>query len=183
MPTRLRGFIALFVIACAAPAAYAQTGGTLIPIRYRTYIGINPLGVPFDVGSAELESAIAPGITLGGLASYTDVDDDRWLTFDAKVRYYPGEVVLRGFSIGLSAGSLRYSTLGSDSLGIQSRRVLNAPTVGVIADYKWMLGTERRFVVGTGLGAKRILASQEARDRVDISRAYLTARFIVGLAF
>jgi hypothetical protein len=53
----------------------------------------------------------------------------------------------------------------------------------VITDYNWMLGTERRFIVGTGLGAKRILASREARDRVDISRAYVTARFIVGLAF
>ena len=183
MPTRLRGLIAFLVIACAASPAFAQTGGTLIPIRYRTYIGINPLGIPFDVGSAELESAIAPGITFGGLASYTSVDDNRWLSFDAKVRYYPGEVVLRGFSIGLSAGSLRYSTSGSDSLGVQTRRVFNAPTIGVITDYNWMLGTERRFIVGTGLGAKRILASQEARDRVDISRAYVTVRFIVGLAF
>jgi hypothetical protein len=110
------------------------------------------------------------------------VDDDRWLTFDAKVRYYPGEVVLRGFSLGLSVGSLRYSTL-RDSIGVPFRQVLSAPTVGVIADYNWMLGTERRFVVGTGLGAKRILASQDERDRVGIDRAYLTARFIVGLAF
>ncbi|MFI5229042.1 MAG: hypothetical protein ACHQWU_08235 [Gemmatimonadales bacterium] len=174
--------IAALVFLCASRAAVAQAAGTLIPIPYRTYIGINPLGVPFDIGSAEVESAVAPGITLGGLASYTDVEGHRWLTFDAKVRYYPGEVVLRGFSIGLSAGSLRYSTR-DDSAGVPMRRVLTAPTIGVIADYNWMLGTERRFVVGTGLGAKRILASEDERNRVGADRAYLTARFIVGLAF
>ena len=183
MSTRLREFLAALVIVCAAHRAAAQGGGTLVPIPYRTYIGINPLGIPFDVGSAEVESAIAPGITLGGLASYTDVDDDRWLSFDAKVRYYPGEVVLRGFSLGLSVGSLRYSTLRPSSFGDQVRQVLTAPTVGVITDYNWMLGTERRFIVGTGLGAKRILASRDDRSRVDISRAYVTARFVVGLAF
>ncbi len=126
---------------------------------------------------------------MGGLGSLTAADDDRYLTFEFKARYYPGEVVLRGFSVGLSAGSLRYSTLVDNSaigprFGSRTRQQLTAPTIGVLTDYNWLLGTSHRFLVGTGLGAKRILASRDDRARVgDLDRAYLTARFIVGLAF
>lgn len=175
---RFRGLLAAAVLFAAARAAGAQGSGTLIPIRYRSYVAINPLGIPFDIGSIEVESAVAPGITTGGVASYTDLDDSRFLSFDFKVRYYPGEVVLRGFSLGLSAGVLRYSSV-PDTV----RQRLTAPALGVLADYNWMLGAERRFLVGTGLGAKRILATHEDRDRVGIDQAYVTVRFVVGLAF
>ncbi len=167
-------------LAAAGSPARAQSVGTLIPIPYTTYIGINPMGIPFDIGSVEVESGVAQGITLGGLASITAVDNDRYVSFDFKARYYPSEVVLHGFSLGLSVGSLRYSTIGGDSA---KRQILTAPTIGVLTDYNWMLGTSRRFLVGTGLGAKRILATRSDRDRVNINQAYLTARFVVGLAF
>jgi hypothetical protein len=39
------------------------------------------------------------------------------------------------------------------------------------------------FGVGTGVGAKRILASRERREPLDLDRAYVTARFVVGLLF
>ena len=167
----------------AVRAAGAQSSGTLIRIPYRTYVGINPMGVPFDIGSVEVENAVAAGITAGGQGSITDLGDDRFFSVDLKVRYYPGEVVLRGFSLGLSAGSLRYSSLRSLDTGGRARESLTAPTIGILADYNWLLGTSRRFVVGTGLGAKRILASRSDRDRVGLDRAYATMRFVVGLAF
>ncbi len=175
---------AAFLAPLRAPLAAQASQGTLIPIPYRTYIGINPVGIAFDIASVELESAIAPGITLGGLASYTDVSDNRFTTFDVKLRYYPGEVVLRGFSLGGTVGYTRFSNVvGSSISGAPARQSLDAPTVGIIADYNWMLGVRRRFLVGTGLGAKRVLASSEDRARVDIDRAYVTGRFIVGIAF
>lgn len=151
-----------------------------VPIPFRTYVGLNPTIIPFDFGAVELESGIAQGMTIGGVASYSDFDGDHWTTGDVKFRYYPGEVVLRGFSIGLTAGYLRLSK-NSGELG--TRETLRAPTLGVITDYNWLLGGTRRFVVGTGLGAKRILAGESRRDAVDIGKAYVTARFIVGLAF
>ena len=83
--------------------------GTLIPIPFRTYVAFDPLLVPFDIGSFEVETGIAPGITAGGVASYTNVDNERYTSVDLNLRYYPGEVVLRGFSVGLSGGFLRYS--------------------------------------------------------------------------
>ena len=172
--------IAALVLAWAP--ARAQSVGTSIPIPYTTYIGINPMGIPFDVGSVELESGVAQGITIGGLASITAVDNDRYVSFDFKTRYYPSEVVLRGFSLGLSVGSLRYSTT-RDSANLTTREILTAPTIGVLTDYNWMLGTSHRFLVGTGVGAKRILAAKSDRNRVGLDQAYLTARFVVGLAF
>src|SRR4051794_30661119 len=70
--------------------------GTLIPIPYRTFVAIDPAMIVFDFGSVEVESAVAPGVTLGGTGSITTIDGDRYTTGDFTVRYYPGEVVLRG---------------------------------------------------------------------------------------
>ena len=173
-------------LACSTFAGVVRAQATepvprpaLIPIPYRTYIALDPLIIPFDAGSAEFESGIAQGMTMGGSVSYTAFDD-RWTSADFKLRYYPGEVVLRGFSIGLTAGYLRYST---DNLPGNVRESLNTATAGVATDYNFMLGGSRRFIVGTGLGAKRILAGAEDRKRVDIGKAYVTARFVLGLAF
>jgi len=99
-------------------------------------------------------------------------------------RYYPGEIVLKGFSLGLSGGYLKYSNFVCCSVnGSSDRASLSAPTVGLALDYNWMLGGAQRFIVGTGIGAKRVLTSQSERDRVGIDRAYGTARFVVGIAF
>lgn len=188
---------ALFVVilcsrvdALRAQVMVPSSQGTLIPIPYRSYVAVDPLGVPFDIFSAEIESAVAAGITIGGAGSYTDFDDDRFTSADLKVRYYPGEVVLRGFALGASIGYLHYSTLNGTGLvqpdgapGTPLRHALDTPTLGVLVDYNWLLGTRRRFLVGTGLGAKRILAGEAERNAVDVDRAYVTARFVVGIAF
>jgi hypothetical protein len=152
----------------------------MIPIPYRTYVAFDPLLVPFDIGQFELETAIAPGITAGGVASYTNVDHNRYSSVDFNLRYYPGEVVLRGLSVGLSGGFLRYT----NNVGTGDPRVsVDAPTVGVIVDYNWMLGVNRRFLVGTGLGAKRVLAGSNERQPAGLDRAYGTVRFVIGYAF
>lgn len=172
--------------AITAKGAFAQTPqppspAPLVPIPYESYVGINPLGIPFDIFAIEGETGVAQGITVGGVASYTDFRHDRYTSFDFKARYYPGEVVLRDFSAGASLGYLNYSTPDNAVPGTRDR--LSAPTLGLIADYNWMLGTEPRFLVGTGVGVKRVLANSEARQRVGLDRALLTARFTVGLAF
>jgi len=173
--------------AVRAQVTVPSSKGTLIEIPYRTYLALDPLGIPFDIVSLELENAIAPGITIGGTGSYTELDDDRFTSGDLKLRYYPGEVVLRGFALGVSVGYLHYSKPGVRDVGLPPgapRRVtLDTPTLGVLVDYNWLLGTRRRFLVGTGLGAKRILAGEAERNAADFSRAYLTARFVVGIAF
>jgi hypothetical protein len=158
-----------------AVTARAQS---LIPIPTRTYVGINPVGLPFDIATIELESGVAPGVTLGGVGSYINVGHPNFTTAEFKVRYYPGEVVLRGPSVGATFG-ISHITNGSDD----NKQSLTTPTVGIIADYNWLYGREQHFLIGTGVGAKRVLASEADRDRVDIDRAIFTARLIVGFVF
>jgi hypothetical protein len=178
----LLAFSGLDVAAAPAPVTPTPAAPALVPIRYRTYVAANQLGVPFDIGSLEIESAVAPGITVGGLGSYASFGDDRWATFDAKVRYYPAEIVLQRFSLGLSGGYTHYSTLIASGT-VVNRRSLDYPTLGVLADYNWLLGQAGRFLVGTGVGAKRVIASRDDRAMVNLEYAYMTARFVVGLAF
>lgn len=175
----MAGSLAGSVGAQGQTSAPAGRNGTLIPIPYRTYVALNPSLVVFDFGSVEVESGIAPGVTIGGVGSYAVVSGDRYTSADLNARFYPGEVVLRGISVGLSAGFLRYSK--RDTAGV--RVAIDAPTVGFMTDYNWMIGPTRRFLLGTGVGAKRVLASTDERRRVDLGRAYFTARFVIGYAF
>jgi hypothetical protein len=170
--------IAVVGMIVAATSARAQSP-PLIPIPYRTYIAVNPLGIPFDVASVEVETGVVQGVTVGGQGSYTSLGDDRYSTIDAKVRYYPSEVVLRGFSMGVSAGHTHFTTRNNDV----TRRNLDFATIGLLLDYNWMLGTRHRFIVGSGIGAKRVLANADERDAAGLDHAYMTARFVVGLAF
>lgn len=181
---RLRGLIGGLAFAAVALSAGAESlvaqspAPVLVPIPTRTYIGIDPIGLPIDIATVELETAVAPGVTVGGVASYIDVTDPKYTTFDFKLRYYPGEVVLRGLSVGATAG---YTHFSNNPVGV--RQTLDAPTLGIITDYNWLYGRDQHFLIGTGIGAKRVLASSADRARVDIDRAVVTARLIVGFAF
>ena len=189
----LAGACAVLLSGALAPVLEAQatpTGAT--PIRYyRGVVGLNPLGIPFDIFSIEGEGAIAPGVTVGGAASYFGPgdDNDHFTSGDVKFRYYPGETALDGFSVGLGVGVTRRSArVFSDPcdpvLGcVEERREATGPTVSVIADYYFLLGPRRRFFVGTGVGAKRWIVDRDTRDEVDAERAWVYARFLVGLAF
>lgn len=181
----LVGLLATGAIGNAAGAQASNTAGR-IPIPYRSYIGINPLGIPFDIFSIEVESGIAQGMTIGVSAAHTEIDNARYSSADFKFRYYPSEVVLKGFSIGASAGLLRYSDIRSELVDVtvtETRQTIDTPTLGLLLDYNWMLGASRRFIIGTGIAAKRILAGSADRDKVGLDRAQLSARFTVGVAF
>jgi hypothetical protein len=168
----------------AQRGAAQGTSGAPVRIPSQTYIAINPIGVVGDIGTLEVESGVAQGVTLGGVASYLDVDDLRLTTFDFKVRYYPAEVVLRDWSVGATVGFTRISNLvDSPDFQGQTRESLSAPTIGIIVDKNWLTGRGEHFLIGTGVGAKRLLASKADRDRVDVSRAIFTARLVLGYAF
>jgi hypothetical protein len=179
--------VALLAVGALAGSASAQAtnSGGRVPIPYRSYIGINPLGIPFDIFSIEVESGIAQGMTLGVSAAHTELDNQRYSSADFKFRYYPSEIVLKGFSIGASAGLLRYSDIVSefDFTATDTRQTIDTPTLGLLIDYNWMLGASHRFIIGTGVAAKRILAGSEDRAKVGLDRAQLSARFTVGVAF
>jgi len=173
----------VIAVLCAIVAGVSKPAHSqLIPIELRSYVAVNPLGIPFDIASAEFETALASGVTVGGLASYTALQDDRYRTFDGKLRYYPGEVVLRGFSLGASLGYTHFST--TETLGgVETNPTANYATLGLLVDYNFMLGARHRFILGTGVGAKRVFADTRTRDPVHLDKAYGTARFVIGIAF
>jgi hypothetical protein len=149
-----------------------------VPIPYTTFVAINPMGIPFNLGSVEIESGVANGVTIGGVGSYTAFGHDRYTTVDLNVRYYPSEVVLDGLSFGVSLGRTHFTT-PIDTV----RRAKDYGTVGLLADYNWLLGARKRFIVGTGIGLKRVLLSADARSPYGIDQPTFTARFVLGLAF
>jgi hypothetical protein len=196
---RIPAIAALLLVAVAIPGAAQQPS---IP-AYRSLIGFNPLGIPFDIASVEFETLVQQGITIGVAGSYVALDDDdccnsgeRFTSFDVKGRYYPGEVVLRGFSVGLSLGVTRVSerifnyevcsinpTQCPNGTPPSSRESLVTPTLGVIVDYNFLIGAQRRFLVGLGVGAKRLLKHDSDIQNFDPPRAYPFGRFAIGLAF
>ena len=180
---RLKSLIIL-VLALAATRAAAQErpSPNAIPIPSLTYIGFNPIGLPFNVGTLEAETGVANGLTLGGVGSYIDVDNWRFTTFEAKGRYYPGGVVLRGPSVGAAVGWSHIAhRMNTDSGSV--RPTLSAPTLGILFDYNWILGRDQRLLVGTGVAIKRLLASKASRNEVGVWPAIPTGRLILGFAF
>lgn len=178
-----RLFLLAFASTLALPAAAQAQEARPSLDHYRGIVAANPLGIPLDIVSLELEGAVAPGVTAGFAANYVAPGDPRFTSADAKLRYYPGEIALKGFSVGLALGVVRYSDKVFTGTA-ETRESLTAPALSILTDYNWMIGAKQRFVVGAGLGAKRLLASKEDRDRVgDVPKAYPFARFVIGLAF
>lgn len=179
----LSRLVVVLAVALCLPAVRSEAQGApaLVPIPYRSYVAVDPLGIPLDIVSLEAESAVANGITMGGAVSYTALVHKRYTSVDAKVRYYPGEVVLRGFSLGAIFGITKFANDTANAAGVKES--FTAPTIGVALDYNFMLGERGRFIIGTGITGKRVLASAPKRALVDIDRAYPSARFVVGLAF
>jgi len=163
---------ALLLTLASAPAS-AQA-----PSANRTLISLNPLGLPFKWLSAEIERTATQMVTLGASFGYTDfIGDATYTSLDAKLRVYPNEEAFRGFALGLSAGLVRVS----EEFSGRADNTEAAPSVGVTADYNWILGKSKRFVVGTGVGAKRLFGNDDNFN--DVNFAYPTFRFQTGLIF
>lgn len=163
-------------LALAATPSAAQDPA---PAR-RTVITLNPLGIPFEYFSGEFERIVTGLTTVGITGSYLGISDESYATLEGKLRFYPNEEAPKGFSVGLSGGITRLE--GDEWNGTENVRTSETrPTIGVIIDYNWILGRTRRFLVGTGVGAKRILGA--SGDIIDVNTGYPTARFQIGFLF
>jgi hypothetical protein len=180
------------VALCAGPLS-AQGNLPMSPAaavpEWRSFIGANPLGIPFDIVSVEGETTVATGSTIGVVASYNDIDSKQYTTGDLRYKYYPSEVAMRGFGVGLSVGMSKFRgadgtfVCGTPPCGDPPIKTIQSPTLGVLIDYNWTQGPSQKFVIGTGVGAKRVLASETKRNEIGLDRAYVTARFVIGLLF
>jgi hypothetical protein len=154
--------------------------GQAVPVNRTHVFAINPLGIPFEVVSVELEQALQSAFSIGGNFSYFSPSNYTRSSFEVKGHLYPNEYAPRAFGVGLGIGLVN----------TREHRMLNEvptlvnktlPSIAVYADYNWLLGSSERFYVGTGVGAKRLLGDSDAFDEPPF--VYGTARFLIGVAF
>lgn len=189
-PTSAAPLAALVVLGAlaslAAAPARAQTAPAPVPAPHLA-VATNPLAIPFGLFTLDVETALStPGLTFGvGGTWIAEGNDKRWA--DARVMYFPGEVALRGFAIGLTGGVVseegdRDVTICSPTGGAcRAQRSETAPTLGVRVDYDWLVGKRKRMLVGLGLGAKRVL--RDVNQGSPLDQVYGDGRFVVGITF
>jgi len=144
-------------------------------------ISIQPINAMLTVYAGEAELAMSRSTTIGIGGTYWSPDvidgDFNYLSGDLKVRYYPEGRALQGFSFGGSVGVTHLSATDNSSAGSAS-----GPSIGVMLDYNWLLGAEKAFYVGLGLGAKTLFISDKSvADEATLH--YPTMRLSVGWAF
>lgn len=173
----------------AALLAIGATGGLVhaqdvtVPKPGRVLASLNPLGLPLEYFAAEVENKLNDVMTLGTSFSWLGAGNDDYLSVEAKFRLYPNEEAFRGFSIGVAGGVTRTEDESSDFNGNVIRDAKTRPSIAVIADYNWLLGKQKRFVVGTGVGVKRLLGKGLDDQFFDNLDVYPTARFQIGWVF
>jgi hypothetical protein len=173
--------IASFTLVLSTPLL-AQRAAPSIDIR-RNVLSINPLGIPFEYVAAEYEGIVSGPVSIGGAFSYFGASDDDYLSLEVKGRLYPNEHAPDGFSIGLAFGASKLKEhVDCEAILNCDDRTTTRPTVHVFVDYNWLLGPTKRFLVGTGVGAKRVMGL-ESNFFNDINRVYPTVRFQVGAHF
>lgn len=173
--SRCGAWMGLLVVGLTA--VWARAGAQGVSDGRRNVLSINPLGIPFEWFTLEFEHGTKGPMSFGLAGSYLGVSDGSYSSLDAKLRFYPNEEGPKGFSVGISAGVTRLTEDFGDTNSDEVR-----PTVGVVIDYNWLLGRNKRFFVGTGVGAKRVLGVND-NDFIDINFAYPTVRFQVGVRY
>lgn len=162
-----------------APAARTVPSAAHARDTLRTdLVMVNPLGLVFSVYNGEYEHVISRSATLGLGGTVYAPSDFTYSSGELKLRYYPQENAPRGFSLALSAGATNVrGTLFCFDVCNKSSKVY--PTAGIELDYNWLLGPTRRFVVGTGIGAKRLFGSHDDGSDTGLP----TVRLSIGAAF
>ena len=194
----LRRILLLCAAVSVAISAQAQSTDTTVklvtPPARTTVFTFNPFAIFATFFTGDFEHAVSSSVSVGASGSVFGGDDfNNYKSLDAKVRYYPNEKVLQGFSIAGAVGlsSYRETTyIAYDSFGnpittigpgsSSSRTTRGA--VGMDLSYQWLLGPKRRFVTVLGAGVKRFLGRETYRQPFD-AIVIPTARVNIGFAF
>jgi hypothetical protein len=163
------------LLAASAVSAHGQDAR-------RQYIAANPVALVFETLLAEYERGVSRSVSVGVSTTILNwAEELSWFSVDAKVRYYPNERVLRGFSIGGLVGfSNVATTLWYEDVSPEASQRYEAFSTGITADYNWLMGGNDRFVVGTGIGGKRLWGID---SDAKVVRAHPIVRFSVGFSF
>ena len=180
----------LRTVALAAALAIPAMVSAQAPAAKSNVLSIQPLAAMFTVYSAELEHRMGTSSTLGVGASYWDTGDDegtsgKYASGDLKLKYYPQGHALEGFALG---GQVGYTSMTGTETTITGttttteEETLSGPTVGISLDYNWLLGANKGFYIGLGVGAKKLFI-KDSDILTDVIATYPTARLSIGFAF
>jgi hypothetical protein len=176
--------IAIALLALASPAI-AQDSGTKTPVTHKQTLSTSPVADILGFINGEYQRKVTESATLGvSAATYEWDDDDRYSNVMFLGRYYPQGAALTGFFIGGRIGAHRidYETWEFNPNGFTStttKKTETRPAIGIDVGYEWLLGAKRNVVIGTGVGAMRLLGNSEDNFLI----AFPTARLNVGFAF
>jgi hypothetical protein len=199
----LKRSLAVAAMLCCSTGARAQANDSTVkatparapaPTR-KTVVTLNPFAVFAAFFTADVERAVSQSVSIGASGSIAgDNDFNNYGALEGKVRYYPNEKVLQGFSI---AAALGFSTarddnniiLANNQGGTQTISYTSAytqrvtrGTIGMDLSYQWLLGPKRRFVTVLGAGMKRFFGSEAYVDPFS-APVIPTARVNIGFAF
>jgi hypothetical protein len=153
--------------------ALGQDAGTRDPVPHDQAISANPFLLLFEWFNIEYERKVSDAGTFGFTASGFSFDDgdETYRGLGAFYRYYPQGAALSGFSLGGRLGYHRVSDDDDDG---------DAFALGVDLGYSWLLGAERNFYIGIGIGATRLFGGDIDGGRVVIPSFRLVN---IGFAF
>src|SRR5688500_19086785 len=174
---------AIILVAVAAPA-FAQASGTMMPVDRKQTLSTSPIADILGFINGEYQRKITEATTIGVSAGTLEVDDDSYSNVMLFGRYYPQGAALTGFFIGGRVGVHRigYDTYEFDPnrfTSTSTKKAETRPAIGIDVGYEWLLGKKRNVLIGTGVGAMRILGTGDD----DFLIAFPTARVNVGIAF
>lgn len=177
----------LIVITLAPAVLHAQAPTVVAakptPPERRTVVTLNPFLIVAGYLTGDIEHKIAPAVTIGAGGSLTGRENfDGYRAFDAKLRFYPNERALQGFSVAATLGVVTSQNDNYSGTGGTTTRRSTRASFGTDLSYQWLLGPRHRFATVTGFGFKRLLGNSSDGQYLDLE--YLpTARVSIGMAF
>ncbi len=149
--------IAVIALMTVSSSLFAQSSAApRSGIDRPNLLSANPIGLLFQWYNGEFEHAVAPVGSLAAAASRYEVNDGVYSSVDGIARYYPAGSALRGFSIGASLGAIKITD--KNPCYQCSATSESSATIGVRADYVWILGRDQHLTAAAGVGAKRLLS-------------------------
>ena len=176
MQSRTAALITLgILLGCAVPRQSQGQQGTLEPVSHQQVISANPFGLLFEWFNAEYERKVTNTVTAGIQGGWLSLDLDEgevdYSNVGGFLRYYPQGAALTGFYVGSRLGVHRVEADDEEAtvLGF-----------GIDIGYSWLLGINRAFYIGVGIGANRLFGL----DMEDASATLPTIRLMnIGIAF
>ncbi|NNF28498.1 MAG: DUF3575 domain-containing protein [Gemmatimonadetes bacterium] len=164
-------WIALSGVALLPLAGEGQA--TREPVDANWVLSANPFLLLAEWVNVDLERKVGDSAALDFQGSLITLDggDEDYMSLNATYRFYPQGAALTGFYFGPKVGVYRVDDLADE---------VTVFGAGFELGYNWLLGVNRNFALGLGIGASRLFGGD-----LDDNSAFLpTVRIVnVGWAF